>query len=119
MDDKSKVEALELIREAALDSPGLYDQFSAQLTSCEGVDLNAFFEHVDQSDYSLTDWTEAFSGFCEWLESKSSRLRPFPEMIGYMHCCTMMNGATISLPSLKVTVYQSLTEYGFDVVGDS
>jgi len=82
-------------------------------------DLEGFIEEVDQSDYSLHDWVDAFVEFDNWLSAKNIELRPFNTMTGYIRCCTEMNAPQISLPILKVIVYQSLTKYGFDATDAS
>ena len=78
--------------------------------------LHKFHAAVDDSDYSLNDWTEALLEFDNWLESRNIEARPFNAMVGYVRCCAMMPPADISLPSLKVIVNQSLIEFGFDAV---
>lgn len=96
--------------------PGLSDAFSAFAARAQDFDLDLLLEEVDSSDYSACDWAAALLEFDRWLEDGKIALRPFPQMIGYVHCCTLMNAPQIHLPSLKVIVSQSLTEFGFEAV---
>lgn len=73
----------------------------------------ALLSAVDESDYSLDDWLEALGTFCAWLEERGESRRPWREMTGYIHCCTRIAAPGIALGNLKVIVFQSLTEFGF------
>lgn len=81
--------------------------------------VERFLEEVDQSDYSLDDWADAFEVFEGWLGEQGVTERPLPEMIGYLHCCTLTNAPGIPLGSLKVIVYQLLTTFGFEANSES
>lgn len=81
--------------------------------------IEALLEEVDQSDYSLVDWGEALVEFDRWLAGRETPERPLPEMIGYIHCCTLTNAPGIPLGSLKVIVSQSLTNHGFAAISGS
>jgi len=74
-----------------------------------------FYQAVDDSDYSLIDWTEALLEFDRWLESRKIMERPFQSMVSYVHCCTRLNPAGVRLPDLKTIVCQALGEFGFDL----
>ncbi|MDF1815890.1 MAG: dihydropteroate synthase [Verrucomicrobiales bacterium] len=78
------------------------------------VDLPAFIAHVDDSVYSLRDWTEAFLGFDEWLTKQLISGRCFSKMLGYLHCCEMMIASGVEHPEFQTVVIQCLTDYGFD-----
>jgi len=108
---------LAVIRNSVSD-PEIFEKFDIFVKSAEEVDYERLFEDVDQTDYSLGDWVEAMVGFDAWLEAEDVNLRPFSEMVGYIHCCTMAAPQTISLANLKVIVIQSLTDFGFDAVSD-
>ena len=68
---------------------------------------------VDESDYSLADWLEALGAFDAWLSARGEARRPWREIVGYIHCCTQMASPGIALGTLKVIVFQALTEFGF------
>jgi len=89
-------------------------RFFDLLSRAADNDLDPFLEEVDQSDYSLSDWVDAMITFDDYLSTQNVEARPFATMTGYVRCCTEMNAPQISLPILKVIVYQSLTKYGFD-----
>lgn len=93
--------------------------FREFLTRAENPDLDALFEEVDQSDYSLPDWISAFLTFDRWMTEQKREARPFRGMMGYIHCCTLMNATQVSLASLNVIVGEALTDYGFDEVNVS
>lgn len=92
----------------------LLGELSSLVDRAEDVDLSAFLEQIDESDYWAEDWAEALIVFDSWLDENSISERPFREMVGYVHCCTLMNAPQLSLPALKVIVFQSLVEFGFD-----
>lgn len=104
------------IEQAIAQNPTLARDFDDFLKITPEFDEDVLFEKVDESDYSLADWAEALVVFDRWLSGNGVSGRPFGAMVGYIHCCTMMNAPQISLPSLKVIVHQSLTEYGFEEV---
>ena len=81
-----------------------------------GMDLDEWFETVDESAYALEDWIEAVLFFDSWLERVGCARRPVPAMIGYIHCCTLTLAETLSPPSLKDLVKENLERYGFDTV---
>ncbi len=83
-------------------------------TEANPPDLNAFHTAIDDSDYSMADWVEALGGFDEWLTTRKISDRPFSIMLGYINCCTMGNSPKVRFLSLKMIVYQSLMEFGFD-----
>ncbi|MEM6278991.1 MAG: hypothetical protein AAF733_05900 [Verrucomicrobiota bacterium] len=93
--------------------------FASLSNRVTGFDLDRLLEEIDSSDYSAIDWVEALIAFDRWLEDEGVQKRPFPDMAGYVHCCTLMNAPQVSLPSLKVIVLQSLTDFGFEAVSDS
>ncbi len=97
----------------------LIDSFASVVAKAQKFDLDHLLVEIDSSDYSAVDWVEALLEFDRWLEAKKVSARPFPEMVGYVHCCTLMNAPQISLPSLKVIVYQSLTDFGFEAVSET
>lgn len=105
-------------RHLAEDAP-LIEAFSGVVDRAQEFDLERLLEQVDSSDYSAVDWAEALVEFDRWLEEQNTGARPFPQMVGYVHCCTLMNAPQISLPSLKVIVYQSLTDFGFEAVSET
>ncbi|MEM7603542.1 MAG: hypothetical protein AAF357_19280 [Verrucomicrobiota bacterium] len=97
----------------------LIDSFSRLAGRAQDFDLDHLLEEIDSSDYSAVDWAEALAEFDRWLDSENTDERPFRQMVGYVHCCTLMNAPQISLPSLKVIVHQALTEFGFEVISET
>ncbi|MEM1441678.1 MAG: hypothetical protein AAGF67_05015 [Verrucomicrobiota bacterium] len=93
--------------------------FGTLSNRASGFDLDHLLGEIDASDYSATDWVEALVEFDRWLEGEGIQKRPFVDMVGYVHCCTLMNAPQVSLPSLKVIVCQSLTDFGFAAVSES
>lgn len=78
------------------------------------TDYEALATAVDESDYGLADWLEALSTFEQWLQVHSAPSRPFASIIGYIHCCTLMNAKGVITPSLNIIVNKALIDYGFD-----
>lgn len=99
--------------------PELSEEVAGLLLRSQDVDLDQLLSEIDSSDYSIIDWAEALVEFDGWLAAKNEAARPFPQMVGYVHCCTLMNAPQISLPSLKVIVNQSLTEFGFEAISET
>ena len=89
------------------------------LKTTDGLDIDRLLSEVDETDYSAIDWAEALVEFGRWLDERKSIRRPFPDIVGYIHCCTLMNAPHVSLPSLKVIVSQSLIDYGFEAISTS
>ena len=108
---------LEVIRREAPNAE-IFENFAKFVKAADKVDFDRLFEGVDASDCSLGDWTEALVGFDAWLAENQVAQRPFGEMVGYIHCCTMAAPQTVSSGNLKVIVIQSLTDFGFDAVSD-
>ena len=108
---------LDLIRKSVPEAE-IFEKFDKFVKSAQAVDFDRLFEEVDQTDYSLGDWVEAIVGFDAWLEAEKVKSRPFSEMVGYIHCCTIAAPQTIRSPNLRVVVIQSLKEFGFDAVSD-
>ncbi len=111
-------EGLAVIRKMISGSENLSAHFEKLLFNSVDIDLNELFAQVDQSDYSLVDWIEALVEFDRWLLEQKVEVRPFASMVGYVNCCTFTNAPQINLPSLKVIVYQSLTDFGFDAISE-
>lgn len=82
-------------------------------------DREALFTAVDDSAYSLADWIEALGAFEVWLEERGEASRPWREIVGYIHCCTLMASPGVDLGVLKVIVFKALTEFGFEFIGES
>lgn len=82
-------------------------------------DREYLYSVVEESDYSLPDWVEAFKAFEQWLDDRGMPSRPWREMAGYLHCCTHMASPGVPLGKLKVIVCQALTEFGFDFTHES
>lgn len=78
-------------------------------TDCEALALA-----IDESDYGLADWLEALLSFEHWLQARAIPNRPFASIIGYIHCCTLMNAKGVITPSLNIIVNKALIDYGFD-----
>lgn len=88
------------------------------LDKAGAADPERFAEMVDGSGHSVRDWAEALAVFDRWLDEQGIAARPFDAMCGYLHCCGMLNPATLPSPSLKVTLVEALTEFGFDASVD-
>lgn len=110
---------LAAVGKAVGEDSSLWRDFERLLRHGNGSEFDSFLDEVDDSDYSLADWVEAFVEFDRWLDRKGTALRPLTGMRGYIHCCTLMNPALISSPNLKVIVFKSLTEFGFDAVSEA
>ncbi|MBP84001.1 MAG: hypothetical protein CMO61_09170 [Verrucomicrobiales bacterium] len=110
-------ESLELIRESVV-NPEIFEKFAIFLGGAELVDFDRLFENVDHTDYSLGDWIEAMVAFDVWLEEAGVEKRPFSEMAGYIHCCTLAAPQTVGSASLKSLVIQALMDFGFDAGAD-
>ena len=104
----------EVVEEALKDDKDSFNDFGKFLKKCPNADAELLFEEVDQSDYSLIDWVAALLAFDRWMDEKGVSNRPFRQMLGYINCCTQINPPNVSLASLKVVVYEALTEFGFD-----
>jgi hypothetical protein len=92
---------------------------SEALSGWTAEERDALLAAVDESDYSLDDWLEALGTFCAWLEQQGESRRPWRNMTGYVHCCTLMAAPGIALGNLKVIVFQALTEFGFQNISES
>lgn len=99
--------------------PAPVDFTAASLESWSAADREALYEAVDGSDYSLDDWLAALGTFDAWLEGRGEHGRPWREITGYIHCCTLMASPGIALGKLEVIVFKALTEFGFAFMGES
>lgn len=110
---------LKVLNRYLAEDAALLGTFSAFAAQVQDFDLDLLLEEIDSSDYSAQDWAAALVEFDCWLEDRGTAVRPFPQMVGYVHCCTLMNAPQIHLPSLKAIVHQSLTEFGFEAVSET
>ncbi len=111
--------------------PAFLDAFNALLEERGGVsgeisalasitreatqaDYEELSSAIDESDYGLADWLEALISFEHWLQARAVLHRPFSSIIGYIHCCTLMNAKLVITPSLNIIVNKALIDYGFD-----
>lgn len=94
-------------------------RFAQLLASVEEAAISELLGQIDESDYSPTDWARALLGFDSWLEKQGVEARPFGEMVGYVHCCTLGNAKTIASPELEVVLLQCLENFGFEAVRGS
>jgi len=78
------------------------------------ADYAALASAIDESDYSIADWLEALLTFESWLEQRAVPTRPFAAIMGYIHCCTLMNARGVITPSLNIIVNKALIDFGFD-----
>ena len=104
----------EVVEKALIDDQVSLNNFDKFLKKCPYSDLALLFEEVDQTDYSLADWVAALLEFDRWMDEDGTSNRPFRQMLGYINCCTQINPPNVSLASLKVVVYETLTGFGFD-----
>ena len=99
--------------QTALNDAGIYKKFTQFIDRCDNVDFDQFLTCIDDSHYSVKDWTIAFLGFDEWLTKRLISGRDFSNMLGYLHCCEMTVAESTSLPEFQAIVNQNLTDYGF------
>lgn len=78
------------------------------------ADYEVLTSTIDESDYGLADWLEALISFEHWLQARAVPHRPFSSIIGYIHCCTLMNAKLVITPYLNIIVNKALIDYGFD-----
>lgn len=74
---------------------------------------------IDESDYSLADWGGGIRAFEAWLAGRGETRRPWREIVGYIHCCTLMASPGVALGNLEVIVSKALTEFGFAFIDES
>lgn len=79
----------------------------------------ALLAAIDESDYSLADWGSALIAFEAWLAGRGETRRPWREIVGYIHCCTLMASPGVALGKLEVIVDKALTEFGFEFIEES
>ena len=79
------------------------------------TDFPGWLEQMDDSAFSLEDWTEALLAFDDWLTGRSVTERPVDCMIGYIHCCTLTMAETLSPPNLAGLTREMLERYGFEM----
>lgn len=98
------------------DTTNLRTEFESLLDRSTEVDLDRLVEEVDDSNYSLKDWAEAFLVFDKWLshQAEPNVERNFTHILGYLHCCQMMISDSVENPNLQAIVIQCLTDYGYD-----
>lgn len=83
----------------------------------EGSEIEAIgqlIDHIDDSNYSASDWVIALATFDQWLENSGVEARPLDSMSGYVHCCTMTSAETLAAPPLDDLLVKMLDEFGFD-----
>lgn len=88
------------------------------LSSWSERDREALLAAVDESDYSLADWLAALAVFDRWLADQGEKGRPWREVVGYIHCCTLMASPGVALGKLEVIVSKALTDFGFHRIAD-
>jgi len=117
----SNLKLLETIEEKlAREDPQLCEEFVQFVKQSDSPDLEIFFEEVDDSDYSLKDWAEAFVAFKDWLlQDSNDPVMNFVNMLGYLHCCQFMISENLDRPNLQSIVNQCLTDYGYDQLSPS
>lgn len=91
--------------------PGSRDRI---VTLLAAIDLNAWFDTVDDSPYPLADWLTALAAFDHWLSGRNIRVRPVATMLGYLECCTLSLPTTMPLPDFSALLIKNLDQYGFD-----
>jgi hypothetical protein len=99
--------------------PGEVSALASITREATATDYETLATAIDESDYSLTDWLEALFSFEHWLQAHAIPARPFASIIGYIHCCTLMNAKGIITPSLNIIVNKALIDYGFDATSPS
>jgi hypothetical protein len=116
--ENRKKEILETLK-IHLTDKSAWDRFSNFLDQANNVDLDKFLQEIDDSDYSISDWVEAFLGFDTWLTNEGKSGRDFGMMLGYLHCCQLMICAKAGQPNLQSIVLQCLADHGFEFVNPS
>lgn len=94
-------------------------RFAQLLAKVEEAAISELLGQIDESDYSPTDWAKALLRFDSWLAEQGVEARPFREMVGYLHCCTLGNAKEIALPELEAVLFQCLESFGFEAVRGS
>lgn len=94
-----------------LDSPERFAWGEAYLSDQTAV--QALFDAVDDSPYSLSQWIDAFVLLGRWMDARGLR-SPFQDQLGYVTCACEAAGAGASLTTLPATVSEMLEEYGFE-----
>lgn len=93
--------------------------FSLEDLGWTAEERDALLAAVDESDYSLADWGLALRTFEAWLARRGENRRPWREIVGYIHCCTLMASPGVALGKLEVIVDKALTEFGFEFIEES
>ena len=99
---KVKEELLALQAEASL---------IAELAGLPDDDLLSFIAEVDESQYSLKEWSEAIIAFSEW-ENKNARTLGLVAKIEYLCCCVQGTTNEGRLLSLKAVWENFVDLYG-------
>lgn len=99
-------------------SPQSWQKLQALISHLDEDSLNQFlenlYEQVDQSDFSLSDWTEALLNFDQWMSEHNISVRPVMSMLDYIHCCTLTLSDTLASPNLAQLTNKMLKQHGFD-----
>lgn len=116
---KTETALLSAVAAAVGEGTELFNSFKILVGGAAPEVIDTLLEQVDGSDYSLGDWVAALRDFDAWLDRQGRRERPIGEMLGYIHCCTLMKSPGLSSPILKVIVCQALTDFGFVAVSEA
>ncbi len=75
--------------------------------------VECFFNSVDESPYSLSQWIEAIEFFSHWLD-ENKRTTPWPTLLGYLSCCTESPENKNIKHNLKHLLKDMLETYGYE-----
>lgn len=77
-----------------------------------GRGVKDFFQHVDDSDYSIEDWIKAIAIFHQWLKQEKLK-SDFLTMLGYLACCSVSPENKTHKRDLCGLLQEMLDQYGF------
>ncbi len=75
--------------------------------------VECFFNSVDESPYSLSQWIEAVEYFSNWLDT-NQRTTPWPTLLGYLSCCSESPENKNIKHNLKSLLKDMLEVYGYE-----
>ena len=74
--------------------------------------IRTLYQHVDDSDYSFTQWIEAYEYFYQWLQERDLS-SDFVTMLGYLGCCSLSPENKTHKRELCGLLQEMLQEHGF------
>lgn len=74
--------------------------------------FRTLYQHVDDSDYSFSQWVEAYEYFYQWLQERDLS-SDFVTMLGYLGCCSLSPENKTHKRELCGLLQEMLQEHGF------